>query len=423
MAHVKKTRLNDWHLENGANMADFGGYEMPLWYPTGARAEHLAVLKTAGLFDTSHMAMVAVEGVDAASLLQKLFSKDLDRCIGPKRLPLAPGRCAYGVFADHKGHVIDDAIVYMVAKERYLIVVNAGMGKEITSHLKAFTEGALVTIRDLTDQTGKLDVQGPAAGKILASVLMDPDTVFDGLPYFSFKGHFDRNAPESSQVLLKDGTPVLLSRTGYTGEFGFEIFTDPDDFVAVWQMFRGAGEALGLVSCGLAARDSLRGGAVLPLSHQDIGHWPFVRHPWPFALPFTEDGTGFTKSFHGDGALLAAMETAEHTCCFVGKDLRKVTAGEGSEVWKGDRNIGTVLTCVTDMGIGMEGGTIYSVVSPDIPEGLRIKGLSCGFVKVTVPLAPGEEVFLKDAKRRLAVRIVEDVRPHRTARIALKKML
>ena len=161
--------------------------------------------------------------------------------------------------------------------------------------------GGTAVITDLTDRLGKMDIQGPAAAKILGRVLADPKTVFAGMPYFSFKGHFDPASPLADAVRLDDGTPILLSRTGYTGEFGFEIFLAPDKIQRLWERLLEAGHSYDIKPCGLAARDSLRAGAVLPLSHQDIGHWPFINHPWPFALPFTADQTGFYQGFHRTG--------------------------------------------------------------------------------------------------------------------------
>ena len=100
---MKTTPLHSWHVEHNANMAAFGGYEMPLWYPAGAKAEHLAVINAAGLFDTTHMAVLTLKGPKVHGLLQTCFSKDLDRCIGPQKGPLASGRCVYGVFLDENG--------------------------------------------------------------------------------------------------------------------------------------------------------------------------------------------------------------------------------------------------------------------------------------------------------------------------------
>ena len=176
---IKTTPLNAWHLGHGANMADFGGYDMPLWY-SSVKEEHLAVLTAAGMFDTSHMPAVTVTGADSAALLQQCFTNDLDACLGPARKPLSPGRCVYGAFLNEQGHTIDDAIVFYIAANHYLVVVNAGMGGVIADHLRHHAEERNAAITDLSDRLGKMDLQGPAAARILATVLKDPQAVFTG---------------------------------------------------------------------------------------------------------------------------------------------------------------------------------------------------------------------------------------------------
>lgn len=420
---VKITLLHGWHVDRGANIAQFGEYDMPLWYPTGAKSEHLSVLTNAGIFDTSHMAVVMVSGSDSLALLQHCFSKNLDACIGKQQNPLTPGKSVYGVFLTAAGDVIDDAIVFQIDEAVYMLVVNAGMGGAISAHLLTHVDHHNVNIADLTDRVGKLDVQGPLAAKILIKVLKNPEAVFDKLPYFSFKGHFDPNSSAAETVLLADGTPILLSRTGYTGEFGFEIFIQPDQFTRTWDTVIEAGKEFGLLACGLAARDSLRAGAVLPLSHQDIGPWPFLNNPWPFALAYNADYSGFTKQFIGSEALLKT-DYGEHTLPFAGYDLRKVSSHDPAIVNDDAGNqIGKVLTCATDMGIGRHKDRIYSIVSPDKPENFDPRGLCCGFVKTTVRLSPGQTAILSDNRRKIKVEIVDDIRPNRTARLALSRFL
>ncbi len=414
----KKTPLFAWHVEHGANIVEFGDYLMPVWYAS-AKDEHLAVVTHAGLFDTSHMAGVRVLGPDAYALLQWCFSRNLDSCVGKENGPLVAGRCVYGVFLNEKGEAIDDSIVYKMRDEEYFVVVNAGMGAVIAEHLRANSRDRNVECIDLTDNWGKIDIQGPAAVKTMRKVLRSAETVFDKLPYFSAKGHFDPTSELAGDVQLLDGTPLLLSRSGYTGEVGFELFVEPERNIAVWETLLEAGKQIGVVACGLAARDSLRTGAVLPLSHQDIGHWPYVHHPWPFALPLDAAGSGFTKKFLGSDALLAATG-APHTLTFVGNDLRKIDTHQARVFDAQGHDIGTVLTCVTDVAIGRCGGKIYSVASPDKPGDLSIKGLSCGFIKVARNLPPGTIVELRDGRRTIPVAIETDVRPDRTARKALK---
>ncbi|MCU0563253.1 MAG: aminomethyl transferase family protein [Desulfobacterales bacterium] len=418
---VKKTGLHAWHLASGASMAAFGGYHMPLWY-SSAKNEHLSVLTAAGLFDTSHMAALRLRGRGAHDLLQAAFTQNLDACIGAGRAPLAVGRCVYGAFLNDDGHVVDDSIVYQLAAESYMAVVNAGMGPVVARHLEEQRDGREVHIQDLSDRLGKIDIQGPQSARILGRLIRDPDRAFDRLPYFAFRGHFDPAADGADAVVLRNGAAVLLSRTGYTGEFGFEIFLDPSATVDTWELLLEVGRGAQLTPCGLAARDSLRAGAVLPLSHQDIGPWPFVRHPWRFALPWSREGDAFTKTFRGAAALLA-QTSADYTYAFVGQDPRKVSTSEPTVVLDGQgRAIGRVLTCVTDMGIGRVDGRVLSVASPDAPEGFVPKGLCCGFVKVAHPLPKDDRIQIQDSRRTIEVRIVSDIRPDRTARKPIASM-
>ena len=422
-ADVKKTRLHGWHVQNGANMAQFGQYDMPLWYPSGAKKEHLVVLTNAGMFDTSHMSIITVKGSGARDLLQVCFSKDLSACIGKAQTPLVSGKSVYGVFLNDAGEVIDDAIVFQIYDSLFMVVVNAGMGAIISAHLQGYTGGHKAAVVDLTDQIGKLDVQGPQAARIIRRIIKKPEEVFSQLPYFSFKGHFNAALPVSEKVTLTDGTPFLLSRTGYTGEFGFELFVAPEKFFGLWELLLDAGQSFGMLVCGLAARDSLRAGAVLPLSHQDIGPWPFKNNPWPFALPYTANSSGFTKDFPGADALLS-RPYEEHTYPFVGYDLRKVSTGDPAVVYiEGGPAIGRVLTCATDMAIGRLDGKIFSISSPNKSPELTPRGLCCGFIKVNKPLNPGQTVLLKDNHRSVKVEIVKDIRPDRTARQPLANFL
>ncbi|MFH0783979.1 MAG: aminomethyltransferase family protein [Pseudomonadota bacterium] len=419
MENPKKTVLHGWHVERGANMALFGNYDMPLWYKSGAKAEHLAVIQAAGIFDTSHMAAVTVRGKGARSLLQLCLSKDLETCLGKDKTALIDGRCVYGIVLAEDGTVIDDAILYQLCSDTFMVVVNAGMGGVIAAHLEKHRTGQDVDIEDLTDKVGKMDIQGPLAAIILGKILADASNVFNRLPYFSFKGSFGTFGVESA-VTLTDGTPVLVSRTGYTGEFGFELFVAIDHLLPLWTMLLEVGTDYGLLACGLAARDSLRAGAVLPLSHQDIGGWPFLHNPWQFALAWNEAMTAFTKNFTG-GTALQKSDWRKFTLPFAGFDPRKINAGEGSYVTResGER-LGTILTCTTDMAIGRVNGEIVSLAAN---RDFQAKGLCCGFVLLDEECAPGEKIVLTDGKRKIGVEVRADIRPNRTARMPMDKML
>jgi aminomethyltransferase len=354
------------------------------------------------------MACVTVEGPDAFSLLNFCFTRDLT--------PLAVGRCVYGAFLNEKGHCLDDAIVYKFSGTSFMVCVNAGMGGAISDHLNKHKKDRDVTITDLTDRIAKMDIQGIDSVRILSKLIQSPDTVFGKMPYFSFKGHFDPNHPEAGASKLKNGTPVLLSRSGYTGEFGFEIFIAPNAIVDLWKQVLAAGESFGITACGLGARDSLRAGAGLPLSHQDIGHFKFMNHPWDFALPYNSDKSGFTKDFLGAAALVPEKNDV-YVFPFVGDSLRKVAAGENTGVFdENEQQIGHVLTCATDMGITWHEGKIVSINTPDLPDNIKIKGIACGFVMVSKHLEPGTKLMLKEGKRAISVTIVTDIRPDRTAR-------
>lgn len=412
----KTTPLNPWHKQAGANMSDFGGFDMPLWYPSGVKAEHLAVLTVAGIFDTSHMACILVRGKDALPLLNFCFTRDI--------IDLGFGRCVYGAFLNSAGHCLDDAIVYRFADDYFLVCVNAGMGEIIARHLNDCKKVLAVEIRDMSGQVAKMDIQGPAAPKIMTGLIKDPDAVFTAMPYFSFKGRFDTSMPCEFPVQLLDNTPVLLSRSGYTGEIGFEIFLNPEAVTKLWLNILSAGRDAGVIPCGLGARDSLRAGACLPLSHQDIGPWKFRHHPWEFALPFTADKSGFTKDFIGADALLVKDPDEHYTYPFVGDSLRKVGTGDGTEVIAPDGSvIGRVLSCVTDMGITLHEGKVIGIDHRRLSSDIPIKGLSCGFVRVSESLPPGTLLTLREGRRSISVTVVTDIRPNRTARKKLSDFL
>lgn len=421
---LKKTVLHGYHTSQNAHMAEFGGYHMPLWYKTGAKAEHLAVIEKAGLFDTSHMAVITVAGSGSYDLLQHSFTRDLSRCIGNGQIPLINGRCVYGLFLKTDGTVLDDAIIAQLSEGRYMVVVNSGMGPLISEHLRELATAHVVII-DHSDTIGKIDLQGPAAALIIQQLLDDPDSVLEDLLYFSFKG--DLFADGGSNVKIRKSIPLLLSRTGYTGEFGFELFVNSLHAEELWHLLLDVGAPFGITACGLASRDSLRTGAMLPLSHQDIGNWIFGHTPWSFVLPHNGNGSSFTKQFVGADSLL--RDDADYTYGFAGYDPRKIPVTDGSAVVdeNGDA-LGTILTCTTDMAIDRIGEgkeRIVSIATPAAdgrPKEFRPRGLSCGFLRTDKPCRVGEKVWLVEGKRKIGVELRDDIRPNRTARWSMKRM-
>ena len=418
----RRTPLFGWHIAHGATMMEFSGWSMPLWYPVGAVTEHRSVITKAGIFDTSHMSVVSVNGEGSSDLLQLCFTRDLLGSSGKDDQRLSSGKSVFGVVLNSRGELVDDAVLFQIEPQNYIVIVNASMGATITEHLRSHVNRNNVTISDMTGQVAKIDLQGPLSAKILLGVIQDAERVLLDMQYFTFKGHYDLESPMAT-VRLNNGTPALVSRTGFTGEFGFELLVDTKNLISTWEKILSCGEPMGLIPCGLSARDSLRVGGMLPLSHQDIGPWPFINNPWTFALPFNPDRTGFTKSFVGD-VVLSLQPTADHTHAFVGHDPRKVTPHEDAVVLDVEGNeIGTVLTCVSDMAIGMYEGRIYSIGSFDKPEGFKPRGLSCGYVKVNKKLMVGQKITLKDNRRSIDVTIVDDIRPDRTARRPMREMV
>lgn len=375
---MKQIPLYEVHKSLGAKFSEFGGYEMPLWY-NSAKKEHLAVIEGVGLFDTSHMSLLTITGSGSKELFKRCFSRDVDES--------KSGKSVYGLFFYKDRFVLDDALLYKREESFYYLVVNAGMSKSVIEYLESFGISD-INITDYTGELCKLDIQGPKS-LILMERLFGRD-YFNDFPYFSFKGDF------------KDGG-VLISRSGYTGEFGFEIFIFNKRVEELWNRILDTGDDLGIIPCGLAARDSLRVGAGLPLSHQDIGAWKFGNTPWDFCV---------------DGDV---SDSDSFTYMYVGYDVRKLVEDKG-EVYLHDELIGSVLTCVSEVALCRVDDKILSIKSKELPEDEKVKGLVVGFIRVDKKLNTGEKIIIKDNKRSLTVEIVDDIRPHRTARFGIKTM-
>ena len=240
--NLRKTPLYEKHLELGAKMAAFGGWDMPIQYE-GILAESRAVRSGAGMFDVSHMGRVEITGPGAAAFLNRVLSSDV-----PK---LRIGRARYGVICNPQGGIIDDTIVYRLDEERYLLVPNAGNADEVIDWLRKWApdDGAVMDV--MTDRLAMIAVQGPDAVGILDA--MTPYELSKVRPFRIVE------AP-----LL--GTDALLARTGYTGEDGFEVMLPSGSAVALWEALTGAG----VTPCGLGSRDVLRLEAGLPLHGNDI---------------------------------------------------------------------------------------------------------------------------------------------------------
>lgn len=247
MTQLLKTPLHAWHLEKGAKMAPFAGWDMPIQYQ-GIIAEHNHCRQHAALFDICHMGEFLCHGTDAKNALDKALSHNLET--------LAEGRCRYGFLLNDQGGVIDDMIVYRLPPEtedeqRFMIVVN-GARIDIDRETIASRLPETVTLDDISQQTAKIDLQGPESLGVLQQVL---DCDLRQMKYFSFL-HCDFQ-----------GVQLLVSRTGYTGELGFELYLDAAKALPLWEACL-AHE--GVVPAGLGARDTLRLEMGLPLYGQDL---------------------------------------------------------------------------------------------------------------------------------------------------------
>jgi glycine cleavage system T protein (aminomethyltransferase) len=250
---LKRTRLHEWHRQHGGQMVEFGGWEMPVSYKRGIIEEHLATRKYGGLFDISHMGRFLISGRDAIPFLNHVLTNNA--------LALDPGMAQYTLIPNEKGGALDDAYLYRLDEDdrdlrNYLLVVNAGPREKDWSWLKEQKKkfpGAI--LEDRTDEIGMMAFQGPGAKKVLEKILKLPD------PW--------RNRLRVGQV---DGTWVMVSRTGYTGEpICFEIFITREKLEFLWQRVLSEGEKEGIVPAGLGARDSLRLEAGLVLSGNELG--------------------------------------------------------------------------------------------------------------------------------------------------------
>jgi aminomethyltransferase len=238
--------LHDRHVALGAKLAEFGGWEMPLEYPTGVLKEHAAVREGVGIFDVSHLGKLEVRGPGAAAYLNTCLSNDLGR--------IGPGRAQYTLACDEAtGGVVDDLIAYYRDDDHVLLVPNAANTVEVLRRLEEHRPDG-VTITDQHRTHAVLAVQGARSDEVLAAV---------GLP----SGH----AYMSFVVSAHEGADVVVCRTGYTGERGYELVLEDAAAPAVWDALMAAGAAYGLTPCGLGARDTLRTEMGYPLHGQDIG--------------------------------------------------------------------------------------------------------------------------------------------------------
>ena len=251
MTTPKHTALHEAHAALGASFTDFGGWDMPLRYGSEL-AEHRAVREAAGLFDLSHMGEIWVSGPEAASFLNTALVGNL--------AIVAVGKAKYSLLCNTDGGIIDDLIVYRIAESRYLVVPNAGNVSAVATALAERSTAFDVEVIDASAETSLIAVQGPASAEIVAKLVAPGEReAVNDLAYYAWT------------AVAVNGVDVLLARTGYTGEDGFELYLPNENAENIWQHTLNLGAEHGLIPAGLAARDSLRLEAGMPLYGNELG--------------------------------------------------------------------------------------------------------------------------------------------------------
>jgi aminomethyltransferase len=244
---LKRTPLYPVYAQWGSpKLIDFGGWELSVQF-SGIQQEHAAVREKAGLFDVSHMGEFLVEGPDAEAFLQRMTTNNVRQ--------LTDGKCQYSFLCYPDGGVVDDLLVYRLAPDRFMLVVNAANTDKDWEWLTRHAEGN-VTLRNISDETALLALQGPASAAILRDLGLDACTELGPFRFITVKPVGEAEC--------------LVSRTGYTGEDGFEFYIPAEHAVQLWERLLKAGEGHGLVPAGLGARDTLRFEACLPLYGQEL---------------------------------------------------------------------------------------------------------------------------------------------------------
>ncbi len=345
MAELKKTPLNAAHRGHQAKMVDFGGWDMPVQYGTGILAEHEAVRTKAGLFDVSHMGELRVKGRDALAYLQKLTPNDVSK--------LVEGQVHYTAFLYENGTFVDDLLVYKQAEDEYLLVVNAGNIDKDFQWALDHTGGFQVTVTNESDGTGQIALQGPLAEQILQPIT---ELKLAEIGYYFFK---------HGQVA---GIPCLVSRTGYTGEDGFELYCAAGDTERLWKAVLEAGAPQGLIPAGLGARNTLRMECKMALYGHEIDD----------RIHALEAGLGWIVKFDkgdfiGRDALLQAKEAGlpRKLVGFRTFEKRDI-ARDGMPVVKDGQQAGFVTSGAPSPTLGQNLGLAY-VPAEDAKVGNRIQ--------------------------------------------------
>jgi len=354
---LKRTPLfNVYKDMEGIKLVDFGGWEMPIQFKNGIISEHNAVRSNAGLFDVSHMGEISVEGPDAAEFIDILVT---NRISG-----VQPGKCIYTPMCYENGTTVDDLLVYVLEPDFYLLVVNAANTDKDFEWIKSNLEktGKDVTINNVSADWAQIALQGSDSVKILSGFTEDFNP--DSIEYYTHAG-----------FISVAGCQVLLSRTGYTGEDGFEIYSSPEDAPVIWNTLLKAGAQ----PCGLGARDILRLEAAFPL----------YGHELTDKITPMEAGLGmFVKldkpDFNGKSVLLSMKKNGIPNRIYALKMIEPAVPREGYKVYQAEDSADNADNSRKPLGYITSGGK-----SPALNEFIALGLLENGKVK------PGDTVFLE----------------------------
>jgi aminomethyltransferase len=351
---LKRTPLYECHVEAGARLVDFAGWEMPVQY-LGVIEEHRAVRTAAGMFDVSHMGEVRVQGPRAEAFLQHLTPNDVSK--------LAPGRAHYSGLLTEAGTYVDDLLIYRLGAEEFLVVVNASNAGRDFEWI-ASRAGSGVTVTDESDRWALLAVQGPKAVEILRPLIT---AGAEAVKYYGFL---------QGEV---DGRPAILSRTGYTGEDGFELYLRPEDAPAVWRRLLDAGAS----PAGLGARDTLRLEASMALYGHEIDET---------TTPFEAGLAWVVKMNKGDFLgrdALAAQQAAGIRRKLVGFEIQgRGIARQAHEIKKEGRTVGAVTSGTWSPSFEKAVGMAYvpaELAEPGTALEIDVRGKALSAVIVEMP--------------------------------------
>lgn len=354
---LQRTPLFPLYAKYGAKTIDFGGWELPVQF-SSIKEEHEAVRTRAGLFDVSHMGEFEVKGKDSLAFLQKMMTNDVAK--------LTDGRAQYTLMCYEDGGTVDDLLVYKKADDHYLLVVNAANIEKDFAWLSEHVVGD-VELVNISNDIAQLALQGPLAEKVLQQLTTaDLST----MKFFAFADHVD-----------VAGVQTLVSRTGYTGEDGFELYCRAEDAPTLWRTILEAGKEEGVLPCGLGARDTLRFEACLPLYGQELAK----------DITPIEAGLGFAVKTNKD-------------VDFFGKEILKKQKEEGAP----RRLVGIEMI---DKGIARHGYAVYvnneqigfvttGTQSPTLKKNIGLALISTAFSSL------GTEVEVDVRGKRLKARVV-----------------